>query len=65
MSGSAGAREWLGHPVGLFYLAFAEAWERFSYYGMQTLLVLYLTQALLLPPRVGRIALFGPFRALL
>ena len=35
----------LGHPKGLGYLAFAEGWERFSYYGMQTLLVLYMTQA--------------------
>lgn len=60
-----GYREFLGHPVGLYYLAFAEAWERFSYYGMQTLLVLYMTQALLLPPHVGRIALFAPFRRLL
>ena len=32
----------LGHPRGLGYLAFTEAWERFSYYGMQTLLVLYM-----------------------
>jgi hypothetical protein len=29
-----------GHPRGLGYLAFAEAWERFSFYGMQALLVL-------------------------
>lgn len=32
----------LGHPVGLFYLFFAELWERFSYYGMRALLVLYI-----------------------
>ncbi|RMG80662.1 MAG: MFS transporter, partial [Bacteroidetes bacterium] len=31
-----------GHPVGLFYLFFAETWERFSYYGMRALLVLYI-----------------------
>jgi len=31
-----------GHPVGLFYLFFAELWERFSYYGMRALLVLYI-----------------------
>ena len=37
----------LGHPKGLGYLAFAEAWERFSYYGMQTLLVLYMRNYLL------------------
>jgi POT family proton-dependent oligopeptide transporter len=34
------------HPIGLWYLFFAEAWERFSFYGMRALLVLYLTQAL-------------------
>ncbi len=33
---------WLGHPVGLFLLFFVEMWERFSYYGMRALLVLYL-----------------------
>ena len=31
-----------GHPRGLFYLAFTEMWERFSYYGMRAILVLYL-----------------------
>jgi dipeptide/tripeptide permease len=37
----------LGHPRGLAYLVFAETWERFSYYGMQALLVLYMGQQLL------------------
>ena len=32
----------LGHPVGLFVLFFTEMWERFSYYGMRAILVLYL-----------------------
>ena len=32
------------HPRGLFILFFAELWERFSFYGMRTLLILYLTQ---------------------
>jgi POT family proton-dependent oligopeptide transporter len=31
-----------GHPIGLYYLFFAELWERFSFYGMRALLVLYL-----------------------
>jgi POT family proton-dependent oligopeptide transporter len=53
----------LGHPKGLGYLAFAEGWERFSYYGMQTLLVLYMTQYLLLPGHVENVAGFVPFRA--
>ena len=34
----------LGHPRGLYMLFFAEMWERFSYYGMRALLVLYLTK---------------------
>ncbi|MCF6297237.1 MAG: oligopeptide:H+ symporter [Flavobacteriaceae bacterium] len=35
-------REFFGHPVGLFYLFFAELWERFSFYGMRALLMLYM-----------------------
>jgi proton-dependent oligopeptide transporter, POT family len=56
-------RAFLGHPRGLAYLAFTEAWERFSYYGMQTLLVLYMVQQLLLPGHIERIAGFSVFRA--
>lgn len=37
----------LGHPRGLVVLFFAEMWERFSYYGMRTLLVLFLVQHML------------------
>jgi POT family proton-dependent oligopeptide transporter len=37
----------LGHPQGLFYLFFAELWERFSFYGMRSLLILYMTKHLL------------------
>ncbi|MBT3587336.1 MAG: peptide MFS transporter [Flavobacteriaceae bacterium] len=37
----------MGHPSGLFVLFFTEMWERFSYYGMRALLVLFLTSALL------------------
>lgn len=42
----AGGRkpEFAGHPKGLYMLFFAEMWERFSYYGMRALLILYLTQ---------------------
>ena len=36
-----------GHPVGLFVLFFTEMWERFSYYGMRAILVLFLTSSLL------------------
>lgn len=34
--------EWFGHPKGLFILFFTELWERFSYYGMRAILVLYM-----------------------
>ncbi|GAB1308807.1 oligopeptide:H+ symporter [Urechidicola sp. KH5] len=35
-------QEMFGHPKGLFYLFFAELWERFSFYGMRALLMLYM-----------------------
>jgi len=41
--------EWLGHPRGLAFLFATELWERFSYYGMRALLVLYMIKYLLLP----------------
>jgi len=58
-------RSFLGHPRGLGYIAFAEAWERFSYYGMQALLVLYMINRLLHPGHVEHIAGFIPFRHLI
>ena len=57
-------RAFLGHPKGLGYLAFTETWERFSYYGMQTLLVLYMVNELLLPGHIENIAFFDSFRRL-
>lgn len=52
----------LGHPPGLFLLFFVEMWERFSYYGMRGLLILYLTSPQtgmrVLPP--GREPGFNP-----
>lgn len=57
-------RAFLGHPKGLGYLAFTEAWERFSYYGMQSLLVLYMAKQLLLPGHVENIAFFDSFKSL-
>ncbi len=39
---SVNAKQLLGHPMGLFLLFLVEMWERFSYYGMRGLLVLYL-----------------------
>ena len=37
-------KTFLGHPLGLIILFFAEMWERFSYYGMRALLIFYLTK---------------------
>ncbi len=41
------SKDIFGHPKGLIYLFFAELWERFSFYGMRALLVLYMTKQLL------------------
>ena len=55
----------LGHPSGLFVLFFTEMWERFSYYGMRALLVLFLTASLMDEgwgwPREHAMALFGSY----
>ncbi|WP_260922991.1 peptide MFS transporter [Novosphingobium sp. 9] len=48
-SGKSSDTAFLGHPKGLGYLSFVEGCERFSYYSMQTLLVLYMVNYLLLP----------------
>src|SRR3954454_17067289 len=48
-------RAFLGHPKGLGYLGFTEGCERFSYYSMQTLLVLYMVNYLLLPGRIEHV----------
>ena len=48
-------RAFLGHPKGLGYLGFTEACERFSYYSMQTLLVLYMVNYLLVPGRMDSV----------
>ena len=48
-------RAFLGHPKGLGFLGFTEACERFSYYSMQTLLVLYMVNYLLVPGRMENV----------
>jgi POT family proton-dependent oligopeptide transporter len=53
---------YFGHPKGLFFLAFTEAWERFSFYGMTALVVLYMVNQLLLPGHVEHIGGFAAFR---
>ncbi|MGH6871453.1 MAG: peptide MFS transporter [Rhizomicrobium sp.] len=55
----------LGHPIGLAWLSSSEFWERFSYYGMQTLLVLYLTHYLLKPEHITQVWGFDAFRRLI
>lgn len=55
-------RAFLGHPRGLAYLAFTEMWERFSFYGMQSLLVLYMTQELFLAEKIERVAGIETYR---
>ena len=52
-----------GHPAGLGWLAFCELWERFSYYGMQALMVLYLSNYLFLPEHIGHVAGIDALRA--
>ena len=44
-SNPAGDRAFFGHPRGLSTLFFTEMWERFSYYGMRALLILFMTAA--------------------
>jgi len=56
-------RTFFGEPRALGYLAFTEAWERFSYYGMTALLVLYMSQALLMPGRIEHVVGFAGFRS--
>ncbi len=55
----------LGHPSGLFVLFFTEMWERFSFYGMRALLVMFLTSSLLNEgwewSREQAMALFGSY----
>ncbi|MFL9843079.1 peptide MFS transporter [Flavobacterium rhizosphaerae] len=60
----------LGHPAGLFVLFFTEMWERFSYYGMRALLILFFTTSLTDArpgwgwPQDHAYALFGSYTAL-
>jgi len=64
-------KQLFGHPRGLTFLFTTEMWERFSYYGMRSLLVLYMTKFLLLSEHSGNVTglaalkralegLFGP-----
>jgi POT family proton-dependent oligopeptide transporter len=55
-------KAFLGHPAGLGWLSATEFWERFSYYGMLTLLALYMVHQLLLPGHVENVWGFPVFR---
>ncbi|MEH0156606.1 peptide MFS transporter [Limibacter armeniacum] len=55
--------ELFGHPRGLFTLFFTEMWERFAYYGMRALLVLYLVSAVGLD-RAGALEIYAIFTGL-
>jgi proton-dependent oligopeptide transporter, POT family len=61
----------IGHPAGLFVLFFTEMWERFSFYGMRILLVLFLTAPLIGNnpgwewPREHALSLIGTYASLL
>lgn len=58
----ASGRTFFGQPIGVAYLAFTEAWERFSFYGMSALVVLYMVQQLLLPGHIEHVAGMAGFR---
>jgi POT family proton-dependent oligopeptide transporter len=47
---------WGEHPKALYFLAFTELWERFSFYGMTSLLALYMVKQLLLPGHADHVA---------
>ncbi|GAB4538424.1 MAG: peptide MFS transporter [Parvularculaceae bacterium] len=59
----ADEKSFLGHPRGLVVLFFAEMWERFSFYGMRSILVLYLTQHFLFDQRFSS-GLYGSYLAM-
>jgi POT family proton-dependent oligopeptide transporter len=59
----APSRDLFGHPRGLSYLFATEMWERFSYYGMKALLVLYMVKYLLHPERAETVVGFAGLKA--
>jgi len=61
--GQPGEETFMGHPRGLVTLFFTEMWERFSFYGMRALLVLYLTQHFLFSDEAAQ-GLYGAYAAL-
>lgn len=62
-AGSGGEKQWFGHPRPLALLFTTEAWERFGYYGMRALLILYLVEHFIFADRVAN-GLYGAFTSL-
>src|SRR5262247_1377564 len=56
------SEEIFGHPRALAYLFATEMWERFSYYGMRALLVLYMVKYLFVSPREGTVIGLASFQ---
>jgi POT family proton-dependent oligopeptide transporter len=52
-----------GHPKGLYFLFFTEMWERFSYYGMRAIFILFMTKVLLLDD-VNASQIYGSYTGL-
>ncbi len=57
-------KELFGHPIGLYVLFMTELWERFSYYGMRALLILYLTKHFLFDDSQAGL-IYGSYAALI
>jgi POT family proton-dependent oligopeptide transporter len=60
---AARSRDLFGHPRGVTVLATTEMWERFSFYGMQAILLLYMTKYLLLPEHARQVLGLAAYRA--
>ncbi|MCX7358645.1 MAG: peptide MFS transporter [Alphaproteobacteria bacterium] len=62
-AGGGGEKTWFGHPRPLALLFTTEAWERFGYYRMRALLILYLVEHFVFADRVAN-GLYGAFTSL-
>src|SRR5215813_7542364 len=60
---AGGQKEFLGHPVALYLIFATEMWERFSYYGMRAMLILYLTVYLKMSDKVAG-GIYGDYTGL-
>ena len=65
MGGQAPDTRFFGHPLGLAFLSGTELWERFSFYGMQAILMLYMTQSLLVGGRADHVLGLETFRRMI